>query len=77
MIPSMLRRRAARVLLRCRRALPQAYLWSTIAARDLGIISPREARKRMAKTLATTAGLERGPGGQFFNWYDPDTGERG
>ncbi len=53
-----------------------AYLWSTIAARDLGIISKREARSRMSRTLATTAKLERGPGGQFFNWYDPDTGAK-
>ncbi len=53
-----------------------AYLWSTVAARDLGVISKREARSRMAKTLASTAKLERGPGGQFFNWYNPDTGEK-
>src|SRR3712207_6113483 len=38
-----------------------AYLWSTIAARDLGIISRREARSRMARTLASVARLERGP----------------
>ena len=30
----------------------------------------------MARTLATLARLERGPGGQFFNWYDPATGAR-
>jgi hypothetical protein len=26
--------------------------------------------------LRTLAGLERGPAGQFFNWYDPATGAR-
>ena len=55
-----------------------AYLWSTIAARDLRIISRREATARMRSTLTTLAGLERDPGGsgQFFNWYDPATGAR-
>jgi hypothetical protein len=53
-----------------------AYLWSTVAARDLGVISKREARARLSRTLASVAKLERGPAGQFFNWYDPDTGKR-
>ncbi|MGZ8634387.1 MAG: hypothetical protein ACXWZZ_11125 [Solirubrobacteraceae bacterium] len=30
----------------------------------------------MARTLATLAHMQRGPGGQFFNWYDPATGAR-
>jgi hypothetical protein len=53
------------------------YLWSTIAARDLGIVSATEAHTRIAQTLSTLAGLERhGPSGQFFNWYDPLTGAK-
>src|SRR5829696_5360834 len=36
-----------------------AYLWSTLAARDAGIISPSQARRRIAATLATVARLER------------------
>jgi hypothetical protein len=53
-----------------------AYLWSTLGAREVGLIGRREATARMARTLATLARLERGPGGQFFNWYDPATGAR-
>ena len=36
-----------------------AYIWSTLAARDIGIIKPKEARDRIAQTLATVATLER------------------
>lgn len=51
------------------------YLWATIAARDLGLISADEATERMAKTLNSVAGLERHePSGQFWNWYSPRTG---
>jgi hypothetical protein len=53
-----------------------AYLWSTLGAREVGLIGRREATARMARTLGTLARLERGPGGQFFNWYDPATGAR-
>src|SRR5215211_1712553 len=54
-----------------------AYLWSTIAARDLGLITPAEAVARIDKTLNTLATLDRHTAsGQFFNWYDPATGER-
>jgi hypothetical protein len=53
------------------------YLWSTLAARDLGIIKPREARWRIEQTLNTVARLERhDPSGMFYNWYDPRTGEK-
>ena len=52
------------------------YLWSTIAARDLGLISRAQARNRIDRTLTTVASLERHErSGQFFNWYDPDTAE--
>jgi hypothetical protein len=54
-----------------------AYLWSTLAARDAGIISPSQARRRIAATLATVARLERHqPSGMFYNWYDPATGAK-
>jgi len=52
------------------------YLWSTLAARDLGLISPEQARARIDRTLTTVASLERHErSGQFYNWYDPDTGQ--
>jgi hypothetical protein len=50
------------------------YLWSTIAARDLGLISSTQTAARTGQTLATVAMLERHqPSGQFYNWYDPQT----
>jgi hypothetical protein len=53
------------------------YIWSTLAARDLQLITPAEARTRIAQTLATVATLERHEAsGQFYNWYDPDTGQK-
>ena len=54
-----------------------AYLWSTVVARDTGLISGTEARERAATTLRTVAGLEKHePSGMFFNWYDPATGAK-
>jgi hypothetical protein len=54
-----------------------AYLWSTLAAQDLGIIGRVEARARLTRTLTTLAGLERHqPSGMFYNWYDPATGAK-
>src|SRR5215204_5363200 len=54
-----------------------AYLWSTIAARDLGLISNADAVARIGKTLDTVATLERHTAsGQFYNWYDPQTGQK-
>ncbi|WP_433324198.1 glucoamylase family protein [Spirillospora sp. CA-294931] len=50
------------------------YLWSTVAARDLGLISASDARGRVLRALASVERLARHPGsGQFFNWYDPAT----
>ncbi|MER5644362.1 glucoamylase family protein [Streptosporangium sp. NPDC002524] len=50
------------------------YLWSTVAARDTRLISKGEALRRVTRTLASTAKLERhAPTGQFYNWYDPRT----
>lgn len=54
-----------------------AYLWSTVAARDTGLISAADARRRMAQTLEAVAGLEtHEASGMFYNWYDPTTGEK-
>jgi hypothetical protein len=54
-----------------------AYMWSTVAARDLGIISNKEARERIARTLETLAQMEKHePSGQYYNWYDPQTGQK-
>ncbi len=52
-----------------------AYLWSTIAARDLHFISHRMAEQRIDRTLTTLESMERAHG-FYFNWYDPATGER-
>jgi hypothetical protein len=54
-----------------------AYLWSTVAARDTGLIGKREAKQRMALTIASIGQLERhDPSGMFYNWYDPATLEK-
>jgi hypothetical protein len=51
------------------------YLWSTVVARELGIVSRREATARIRQTLAGLAALDRhDPSGMFYNWYDPRTG---
>jgi len=51
------------------------YLWSTVAARDLGVIGKREASRRMATTLSTLSNLEvHEPSGMFYNWYSPADG---
>lgn len=54
-----------------------AYMWSTVVARDLGIIGRHEAKQRLAQTLATVATLERHEdSGMFYNWYSEATGEK-
>lgn len=53
------------------------YLWATVGARDLGLISPTEASDRIGRVLDELEGLERhAPSGQFYNWYDPSTGAK-
>jgi Putative glucoamylase/Protein of unknown function (DUF3131)/RTX calcium-binding nonapeptide repeat (4 copies) len=47
-----------------------AYLWSAVAAERLGIISHREAVARLGRTVTSLEHMERGGGGQYFNWYD-------
>jgi Putative glucoamylase/Protein of unknown function (DUF3131)/RTX calcium-binding nonapeptide repeat (4 copies) len=54
-----------------------AYLWSTVAAKELGIIGRREALDRLDQTITTLEGMERhAESGQYFNWYDHRTGEK-
>jgi hypothetical protein len=48
-------------------------LWSTVAARGLGVLSRHEALTRLDRTLAAVEDLERAHG-FWFNWYDPATG---
>ncbi|MFD6178552.1 MULTISPECIES: glucoamylase family protein [unclassified Isoptericola] len=54
-----------------------AYLWSTVVARDVGLIDADEARSRLTATLDTVSRMQiHEPSGMFYNWYDPATGER-
>ncbi len=54
-----------------------AYLWSTVVARDAGLVSRKDARERIDTTLRTVAGLEiHEPSGMFYNWYDPASGAK-
>jgi hypothetical protein len=53
-----------------------AYLWSAVVAERLGIIGHRETVDRLGKTVTTIQRMERGPSGQFFNWYDHHTGAK-
>src|SRR5450759_3115212 len=51
------------------------YLWSTVIARELGIITDRECRNRLTQTLTTMSRLKRHePSGMFYNWYDEASG---
>lgn len=53
------------------------YLWSTLAARDLGIITADEARQRMTTTVGTLERLERNEvSGMYYNWYAPADGAK-
>ncbi|RUQ87935.1 DUF3131 domain-containing protein [Labedella gwakjiensis] len=53
------------------------YLWSVVAARDLGVITADDATARFRATLSTLSTLERhGPSGMFYNWYSPQTGAK-
>jgi hypothetical protein len=54
-----------------------SYLWSTLTARDLGIIGERNALGRIRTTIRTLERLERHTwSGQFYNWYDPENGAK-
>jgi hypothetical protein len=53
------------------------YVWSTLAARDLQIIKPAEARQRIGRVLDMLETMERHTdSGQYYNWYDPSTGAK-
>src|SRR3954451_12655334 len=47
-----------------------AYMWSAVVARRLNIISEREVRQRLSRTLDTLSHMDRSLGGQYWNWYD-------
>ncbi|MFJ8957828.1 glucoamylase family protein [Lentzea sp. NPDC102401] len=52
------------------------YLWSTIVARELGLITSGEASARLVRTLSTLDRMEHHtPSGMYYNWYDEETGE--
>ncbi|MFD0507789.1 hypothetical protein ACFQ0G_43570 [Streptomyces chiangmaiensis] len=50
------------------------WLWSTVAASGLGLISEREMHRRLARTVTTIEKMER-LHGFWFNWYNTFTGE--
>lgn len=51
------------------------YLWSTLAAERLKLISHEESGRRINAVLATLVRLERSYG-FFYNWYEPASGAR-
>ena len=54
-----------------------AYMWSAVAAEELGFIRKHELVARLSKTLSTLERMERhAPSGQFYNWYDHHTGAK-
>ena len=54
-----------------------AYMWSTLVARELGIVSRAEALGRLERTVGTLERMERhAESGQFFNWYDHRNGQK-
>jgi len=54
-----------------------AYMWSTLVAEELHIISHEEAVERLDRTLHSLETMERHlPSGQFYNWYDHTTGAK-
>ncbi|WP_299036363.1 glucoamylase family protein [uncultured Pseudokineococcus sp.] len=51
------------------------YLWSAVAARQLGVISPRECEARVRRTLTTLLDVDHHvPSGMYYNWYDETDG---
>ncbi|MFF1529490.1 glucoamylase family protein [Cellulomonas sp. NPDC058312] len=53
------------------------YLWSTVVARDLGVIDADDARARLTTTIDTLQTMDRhDASGMYYNWYDPATGAR-
>jgi hypothetical protein len=53
------------------------YIWSTLVARDLQIIQPKDARQRIGTVLDMLETMERHThSGMYYNWYDPATGAK-
>ncbi|MEJ5945400.1 glucoamylase family protein [Pseudokineococcus basanitobsidens] len=63
------------------------YLWSAVAAREIGVLGADECTARVRRTLTTVMDLPHHvPSGMLYNWYDeadgtvvttwPDSGER-
>jgi Putative glucoamylase/Protein of unknown function (DUF3131) len=52
-----------------------AYLWSAVAAWQIGILRKPELLERLSTTLSTLERLDRdAASGQFYNWYDARSG---
>jgi hypothetical protein len=52
------------------------YMWSTVIARELGIISAGECTTRLSQTLTTLKGMKHHKAsGMFYNWYDEANGD--
>lgn len=50
-------------------------LWSVLIARELGLLTPGHARRRIARTLESLERMEKHePSGMYFNWYDENDG---
>ena len=49
------------------------YLWAVVSAKDLGLISPAQARARLAATLTEVSHLKRYDG-FLYQWYDTTNG---
>lgn len=51
------------------------YLWSTVAACEIGLAEPAECRDRCHAVLHALDGMRRHrSSGMFYNWYAPSTG---
>ncbi|GAB2456281.1 glucoamylase family protein [Jatrophihabitans fulvus] len=50
------------------------YLWAVVAARDLNVISTRQAEQRVTQILRTVARIKRSHG-FLYQWYDTSTGD--
>ena len=54
-----------------------AYMWSAVAAHELGVISRDELVRRLSRTVTTLEHMERyRDTGQYYNWYDHRTGAK-
>ena len=51
-----------------------SYLWAVVAAKDLGLITRRDARARITATLTEVQQLKRFDG-FLYQWYDTSTGD--